>query len=162
MVVGLQDAVHVVVGGAVETLRHLALHRSISEGVHDVVHGGELTLASPLGALPEFVPVVLDLRLVPQRHLGKREENTGGLFFKDSGGEARWWRRGSHLCADLLGQGGAQVGRGVLRQRAGPRLHGNQLHLVGLTTGSIRRTAGQPVYVVEDGGRGQKLFCSTS
>lgn len=69
MGVGLQDAVHVVVGGAVEPLSHLALHRAVSEGVHDVVHGGKLTLAPPLRSLPQFVPVMLDLRLVSERHL---------------------------------------------------------------------------------------------
>lgn len=58
-----------VVGGAVETLRHLTLHRSVSECVHDVVHGGKLALTPPLSALPEFVPVMLDLRLVSERHL---------------------------------------------------------------------------------------------
>lgn len=61
MGVGLQDAVHVIMGGAIETLRHLALHRPVSECVHDVIHGGKLTLTPPLGALPKFVPVMLDL-----------------------------------------------------------------------------------------------------
>lgn len=58
-----------VMGGAIETLRHLALHRSIPECVHYVVHGGKLALAPSLGTLSKFVPVMLDLRLVPQRHL---------------------------------------------------------------------------------------------
>lgn len=56
-------------GGAIETLRHVALHRSVSECVHDVVHGGKLTLTPPLSTLTKFVPVMLDLRLVSQRHL---------------------------------------------------------------------------------------------
>lgn len=66
-----------VVGGAIETLRRLALYRSVPECVHDVVHGGELTLAPPLSALPQFVPVMLDLRLVSQRHLQEHERKTG-------------------------------------------------------------------------------------
>lgn len=110
-------------GRAIETLRHLALHRPVSKCVHDVVHGGELTLTPPLGALPEFVPVMLDLRLVPQRH----------------------------LCADLLRERGARMGRGVHCWRAGSRLHGDQLHLVGLATRAIGRATGQAVNVVEDG-----------
>lgn len=58
-----------VVGGAVESLSHLTLHRPVSEGIHDVVHGGKLTLPPPLSALPQFVPVMLDLRLVSKCHL---------------------------------------------------------------------------------------------
>lgn len=50
-----------VVGGAVETLCDIALHRSISKRIHDVVHGGKLALAPPLGTLSEFVPMMLDL-----------------------------------------------------------------------------------------------------
>lgn len=58
-----------VMGGAVESLSHLALHRSVSESVHYVVHGGKLTLPPSLSALPQFVPVMLDFRLVSERHL---------------------------------------------------------------------------------------------
>ena len=58
--VGLQDAVHVVVGGAIEPLCHRALNRTLPEGVHDVVHGREIALAPPLGALTQLVAVVLD------------------------------------------------------------------------------------------------------
>lgn len=144
--VSLQDAVHVVVGGAVETLRRLALQRPVSEGVHDVVHGGELALAPPLGALPEFVPVMRDLGLVSQRHL---RENGRTRECQPSRRRVAGARRRPHLGADLLGEGGAQVRRGLSR-RAGPRPHGDPLHLVG-------RAAGQTVHVVEDGGRGQEL-----
>lgn len=50
-----------VMGGAIETLCHLALHRSIPKRIHDVVHGRKLTLAPPFGSLPQFVPVMLNL-----------------------------------------------------------------------------------------------------
>ncbi len=83
MGVSLQDAVHVVMGGAIETLGHIALHRPVSECVHDVVHRGKLTLAPPLSALPKFVPVMLDLRLVSQRHL--QEHTTGGPMMSVDG-----------------------------------------------------------------------------
>lgn len=71
-----------VVGGAVESLSRLALHRPVSEGVHDVVHGGKLTLPSPLSALPQFVPVMLDLRLVSERHLQEHMMGMSGQIEK--------------------------------------------------------------------------------
>lgn len=58
-----------VVGGAIESLCHLALNWPVSKRVHDVIHGGKLALAPPLRSLSQLVPVMLDLRLVPQRHL---------------------------------------------------------------------------------------------
>lgn len=64
-------------GGATEALRCLTLYRSISKCIHDVIHGWKLALTSPLGALPEFVPMMLDLRLVSQRHLQDHKRNTG-------------------------------------------------------------------------------------
>lgn len=54
-----------IVGGAIEALRCLTLHRTISKSIHDVIHGGELALTPPLSPLAKLVPVVLDLRLVP-------------------------------------------------------------------------------------------------
>lgn len=61
-------------GGAVEALRHLALHWPIPEGVHDVVHGGKLALTPSLGTLTKLVALVFHLRLVPQCHLQDRQE----------------------------------------------------------------------------------------
>ena len=65
----VQHAVHVVVGGAIQPLRGHVLRLGVPEGVQDVVHGRELALAAALGALTQLVAVVLDLGLVPQRHL---------------------------------------------------------------------------------------------
>lgn len=63
----------------------------------------------------------------------------------------------SHLLADPLGEGGAQVRLG------GARLHGDQLHLVVvLTPRPVRRAARQTVHVIEDGGRGQQLVWSAA
>lgn len=62
---GREDAVHVVVGGAIEALRCLTLHWTVSKSIHDVIHGRELALTPPLSPLAKFVPVMLDLRLVP-------------------------------------------------------------------------------------------------
>lgn len=61
-----------------------------------------------------------------------------------------------HLSVDLLGEGGARLGGGVHR-RTGSGLHGDQLHLVGLPSGAVRRTTREAVNVVKDGGRGQEL-----
>lgn len=123
-----------VMGGAVETLRHIALHWPVSKRVHDVVHRGKLTLPPPLGTLPQFVPVVLDLRLVSQRHLQeyRKVSDVRNILMVSSQGA-------THLCVDLLGEGGARLGMGVWRARS--RLHGDQLYLVGLPSGAIGRAA---------------------
>lgn len=97
-----------VVGGAIEPLCHFTLDWSVPKGVHDVVHGGKLTLAPPLSPLTQLVPVVLDLRLVSQRHLqdqtGPERQRQTGLKSSPS---LQLVLLLSHLCVDLLCEGGA-------------------------------------------------------
>ena len=62
----------------------------------------------------------------------------------------------THLCADSLCEGGA-LQLCVLRG-AGPRLHGDELDLVGLALVAVGRTARQTVHVVKDGGGGEQLI----
>lgn len=57
----------------------------------------------------------------------------------------------THLSVDLLSEGGAWLGGGV-QGRAGAWLHGDELHLVGLATGAVRRGARKAVNMVKDGG----------
>ena len=58
-----------VVGGAVETLHRPPMFLAVPKGIQDVVHRRELTLAPPLSPLTQLVPVVFNLRLVPQGDL---------------------------------------------------------------------------------------------
>ena len=52
----------------VDLLTHSLLLLAVSEGGHDVIHGGELVEAFPLGPQADLIPVVLDLGLMPQSH----------------------------------------------------------------------------------------------
>lgn len=153
--------VHDLVHLSLRFLVDLILIFSVCRETSDVVHGGEVVVALPLGTQADLVPVVLDLRLVPQGHLDLWRKRRTVISPQPSHPNPNLsildrFSQTSHLSVNLIGVGQFVIDGGAVQRWEGHGLHGDQLDLAGESPARVR-AARHPVDVFEDGGRGQLL-----